>query len=240
MATGLNKYNIIQAIEEPTRGNNTLDLVFTNNIDMFIDIGVTDSLLSDHSIIEISTSYKVNQKVEYEITKPNDETDLQHLNYRNENISWSNINDKIKETPWKKLFEGKDVKICTEIFISQIRHICYKYIPPKKPPTGSKIPRERKKLLNRLKMLKRSKNRKCNSNDKKKVVEKIEETERNIIEHRKRERYENEMKIIENIKSNPKLLFKHVKKSKNNENRVGPFKNGNEYIYTRPKLSAIF
>ena len=154
------------------------------------------------------------------------------MNYRNENISWSNVNENIKEIPWKKLFEGKDVKICTDIFISQISQICYKYIPHKKPPTGSKIPRERKKLLNRLKMLKRSKNRKSNSNVKKKEVEeKIEETERNIIEHRKRERYENEMKIIENIKSNPKLLFKHVKKSKNNENRVGPFKNGNEYIY---------
>ena len=33
----LDKYNIIQTIEEPIRGNNTLDLVFTNNIDMFID-----------------------------------------------------------------------------------------------------------------------------------------------------------------------------------------------------------
>ena len=59
----LDKFNIIQSIEEPTRGNNTLDLVFTNNIDMFIDIGVTESLLSDHNIIEISTSYNVNKKI---------------------------------------------------------------------------------------------------------------------------------------------------------------------------------
>ena len=151
----LDKFNLIQSIEEPTRGNNTLDLVFTNNIDIFIDIGVTKSLLSDHSIIEISTSYKDNQKVEYERTKHQGETDLQHLNYRNENISWSTINEKIKEISWKKLFEGKDVKICTEVFISRIRHICSKYIPHKKPPTGSKILRERKKLMNRIKMLKR-------------------------------------------------------------------------------------
>ena len=165
------------------------------------------------------------------------ETVHQHLNYRNENISWSNINEKIKEIPWKKLFECKDVKICTEIFISIIRQICSEYIPLKKTTTGNKIPRERKKLMNRIKMLKRSKNKKCNSIDKKKEVEKkIEETERNLIEHRKRERYENEMKIIENIKSNSKMLFKHVKRNKNNENRVGLFRN----IYTRPKLSAIF
>ena len=236
----LDKYNVIQSIEEPTRGNNTLDLVFTNNIDMFIDIGVTESLLSDHNIIEISTSYKVNQKVEYERTKHKGETDLWRLNYRNENISWSNINEKIKEIPWKKLFEGKDVKKCSEIFISIIIYICFKFIPPKKPPTGSKIPRERKKLLNRLKMLKRSKHRKHKNNVKKKEVEKkIEETERNLIEHKRRERFDKEMKIIENIKSNPKRLFDYVKKSKNKDNRVGPFKNGNEYIYDAKTICSI-
>ena len=47
------------------------------------------------------------------------------------------------------------------------------------------------------------------------------------------------MKIIENIKSNPKMLFNHVKKSKNNENRVGPFKNGNEYIYEAKTICNI-
>ena len=98
----LDKFNIIQSIEEPTRGNNTLDLIFTNNIDMFIDIGVTESLLSDHSIIEISTSYKVNQKVEYERTKHKGETDFQHLNYRNDNISWSNINENVKKKSMEK------------------------------------------------------------------------------------------------------------------------------------------
>ena len=47
------------------------------------------------------------------------------------------------------------------------------------------------------------------------------------------------MKIIENIKSNPKMLFNHVKKSKYNENRVGPFKNGNEYIYEAKTICNI-
>ena len=239
----LDKYNIIQSIEEPTRGNNTLDLIFTNNIDMFIDIGVTESLLSDHNIIEISTSYKVNQKVEDVRTNNKGETDLWRLNYRNENISWSNINEKIKEIPWKRLFKDKDVKICSQIFISIIVYICFKFIPTKKPPNSSKIPRERKKLLNRLKMLKRSRSKhsKKNNNIKKKkeVEKKIEETERNLIEHRKRERYEKEMKIIENIKNNPKMLFDYVKKNKNKDNRVGPFKNGNEYIYEAKSICNI-
>ena len=50
------KYNLVQAIEEPTRERNTLDLVFTNDISMFTHIEVTKSNLSDHNQIEITTN----------------------------------------------------------------------------------------------------------------------------------------------------------------------------------------
>jgi len=48
------KYNLVQAIEEPTRERNTLDLVFTNDISMFTHIEVTKSNLSDHNQIKIT------------------------------------------------------------------------------------------------------------------------------------------------------------------------------------------
>ena len=234
----LDKYNIVQSIEEPTRGNNTLDLVFTNNIDMFIDIGVTKSTLSDHNVIEISTSYKINHTKNNEREKEKGETALWRFNFRSENISWDTVNEKIKEIPWKKLFLDKDSQTCTNIFISIISYICSKLMPPKKPHISSKIPRERKRLLNRLKMLKRSKNRKRNE-EKKEVGRKIEETEKRITEHRKHERYVKEMRIVENIKSNPKLLFDYVKKSRDQDNRIGPFKNGNEYVYDAKTICSM-
>ena len=57
-----NKYNLIQAIGEPTREENekksTLDLVYTNDIDLFTEIGVYKSCMSDHHTLEISTSYE--------------------------------------------------------------------------------------------------------------------------------------------------------------------------------------
>ena len=55
------KYNLIQAIEEPTREENgnqsTLDLFFTNDIDICTEIGVYKSCMSDHHTVKISTSY---------------------------------------------------------------------------------------------------------------------------------------------------------------------------------------
>jgi len=51
----IDKYYLVQAIEEPTRKENTLDLVFTNEIDAFTQVEVTETIMSDHNIIEITT-----------------------------------------------------------------------------------------------------------------------------------------------------------------------------------------
>ena len=55
-------YNLVQAIEEPTRERNTLDLVFTNYISVFTHIDVTKSNLSDHNQIELYTNFKTNRR----------------------------------------------------------------------------------------------------------------------------------------------------------------------------------
>ncbi len=46
---------LTQVIEEPTRETNTLDLVFTNYPEMFTQIDITKTNMSDHNIIELTT-----------------------------------------------------------------------------------------------------------------------------------------------------------------------------------------
>ena len=58
----MDKYHIVQTIEEPTRKENTLDLVFTNEIGIFKQIDVSQTILSDHDLIEITTDIKWNEK----------------------------------------------------------------------------------------------------------------------------------------------------------------------------------
>ena len=86
-----------------------------------------------------------------------EEEDLRTLNFHHENISWTLINKILEKMPWGELFEGKSHKECTEMFISCIREICLTLIPKKNYKRKSKVPRERKKMLNRIKMLKRKK-----------------------------------------------------------------------------------
>ena len=182
-------YNLIQVIDEPTREKNTLDLVFTNDLSMITHIDVTKSCLSDHHLIELYTNFHLdNSRYHTDNKSYRGEPAFWHLNYHHEDISWSNINEEICKIPWQSLFNGKNTEICTDILIECLLMICLKLIPEKSKKNKRKIPRERKKLLNRLKMLKREKHR-AHCKFKEKVFEKrIQETEEMLINHRKLER----------------------------------------------------
>ena len=83
---------------------------------------------------------------------------------------------------------------CTHIFIEIIKKICFDAIPRKNNKGKNKIPRERKKLLNRIKMLKRKRHHSKNWKDRQIIEESIIETEKLLSEHRNQERNVNEKK----------------------------------------------
>ena len=178
----MNKYHLVQTVEEKTRKNNTLDLVFTNNVDIITQIDVTGTIMSDHDTIEITTNLGDNDK---KITNNENEEqmDLRHLNFHHENVDWTLIKELLIEIPWKELFHGLNNEECTDLFLYCIKKICLWIIPKKKRNNGSNIPRERKKLLNRIKMLKRKKHKERKKTKIKYIEVKILETELKLKEH---------------------------------------------------------
>ena len=72
----MNKYHLVQTVEEKTRKDNTLDLVFTNNLDLITQIDVTGTIISDPDIIEIATNIVDNSK---KITKNKNEINEQRV-----------------------------------------------------------------------------------------------------------------------------------------------------------------
>ena len=233
-------YNLVQAIDEPTRERNTLDLIFTNDISIFTNTEITKSGLSDHHQIEVTTNFKTNNRfVNNDTQNYRGESEFWQLNFRNDNVSWDNINKEINEVPWQTLFNGKNTEECTYIFLKCLLNICMKLIPRKNTKGKSRIPRERKKLLNRLKMLKRTKHR---TRSKPKVIvldKKIQETEDMLLCHRKTERKIKENAVIENMKKNPKVLFDYINKQKDRDTKIGPFKIQNEYIYDLKEICKL-
>ena len=137
-------YNLVQTIDEPTRNENTLDLIFTNDINTFTNIDIHKSCLSDHHQIEVTTNYKINNRhINSEPPKYSGETEFWQLNFHSDNISWDTINKEIGKIPWKTLFSEKDTETCTYIFLRCLLNICMEIIPRKTTNGKSKIPRER-------------------------------------------------------------------------------------------------
>ena len=220
---------MLQIIDEPTREGNTLDLIFTNEITISTAIDVNRTKISDHNCIEISTNYKIDEHSNAQEEDP--KGSLRKLNFQTISIDWKLINELIKLTPWRNIFENKNTIEVGKEFERLITLICKENLPMKMYGRKKKIPKERKKLLNRIKMLKRDKH-KAYSKEKKNIIEnKIVETEGKLIEHRRKEKLESEKQAIESMKNNPRMFYSYYNKQKNRKNEIGPFKNGDEMIY---------
>ena len=115
----MDKFSLVQAIQEPTRKKNTLDLVFTNDISIFTQVEVTSTIMSDHDIIEITTNLdddgkNINNK---KVNEQSKEDDLRQLNFHNKDIPWAGIKQILMELVWPKIFKEKNVVECTQIFL---------------------------------------------------------------------------------------------------------------------------
>merc|ERR1712121_38499 len=100
--------------------------------------------------------------------------------------------------------------------------VCKDTIPKKRTWSKSRIPRERKRLLNRLKMLKRQKHIVQGKCRKKEIEKKFLETELKITEHRRNERKLKEKKVLENMDKDPKIFYVYIKEKNKRDNTVGP------------------
>ena len=213
-------YNLIQIIDEPTRDKNTLDLIFTNEIELFSSREISKSALSDHNFIEFTTTIKIDNVIGYNEAN-NRKGGLRELNFFSNKIDWDKIIEEINNINWKELLNNKNTHECTDILNQIINEICIKYIPPRgKNSRKRNIPRVRKKLIGRLKMLRR-KIRK--SRDKDKIEElnvRILDTDRLLIEARKNEKLDKETSIINSLPKNPKLLFTYAKKENNRKDEI--------------------
>merc|ERR1712055_1093870 len=184
--------------------NNTLDPVFTNDLGIITQIDVTGTIMSDHDIIELATNIGDNSRktIDDETDAQLDEMHLRQLNFHHEQVDWIEIKEILKVIPWEKILKGLNNEECTELLIYCIKKICLRKIPKKNRMNRDHIPRERKKLLNRIKMLKRKKHREKNKNKAGSIEKDIFDTESELRDHREQERNSKEERVINKTKQN--------------------------------------
>ena len=141
---------------------------------------------------------------------------------------------------WEEVLKNKNTYECTTILNNRINEISRKYIPLKGKHSGKrKIPRERKRLLGRLKMLRRQIRKTTNKEKKDEINERVIETDKLLIEARRKEKIKKELDIVENIPKNNKLLFSYAKKENQRRNEIGPFEKDGEYIHSSSEICKM-
>merc|ERR1739842_29145 len=142
-----------------TREKNTLHVVYTNEVSIITQVEISRSEMSDHNLIELTTNIK-NCKNKTRIMEKKENMSVPNflqLNFLDENVNWEIIYELVKKLPWEILF--KDTETCTRMLLEILLKVCIKFIPIRKVKGNNNIPRERKRLFNRIKKLKRGKNK---------------------------------------------------------------------------------
>ena len=143
----MDEFGLIQIIEEPKREGNTLDLIYTNETSMIIQVENIKSNLSDKERIEISTNIKTRNEKEPKDNKNEKERGMKKLNYNSDSVEWDKIRKELEEIQWKEIFKDKNTETCLNILLEIIMKLCENYIPEKKTRSKSTIPKRRKQLF---------------------------------------------------------------------------------------------
>ena len=137
-----------QLVQTGTRQQNILDLVFTNNADLVNEIAIHDTVISDHRLMTIATNISlVPDPSAAEIQSGNR---LLSLNFRHKSIDWDLISAKHDEVPWDALFESRNTEEMYSVLLEKIEHITSIYVPKRKQPRKSRIPRDRRAFFRKI------------------------------------------------------------------------------------------
>ena len=124
---------INQVITNPTRENNTLDLVFTNNPEMLSNIQVekASKQLSDHNIITAVINHEMPT-----VTKPQNNrknVKLAEFSFWSDKSNWVEINNHLNSVAWNlKLNDETNVASDIDFLYDEIYKACSDSVPKKK------------------------------------------------------------------------------------------------------------
>lgn len=122
---------LTQVVTDPTRGDNILDLVFTNNTKIFHSYEVLSTVMSDHNLLVVRTAgYPSGRKTANQMNRS--ETTLQTFNYYDKGIDWENTRKQFLKIDWDCEFKGMSPDEIYKSLIENIEDVCLETIPKKK------------------------------------------------------------------------------------------------------------
>lgn len=242
----LDEHLLIQHIEETTRKDlNTLDLIVSNIPSSIHSVTVEkiSRKISDHDQVNccITEIFQAERQPnpQYLPSHPFDE-----MNFKKAN--WDEIRENLKLVNWDILETQNVEEMCSD-FEKTLINICEKSTPKHKLPSKNKhyIPADRRALIK----LKSNLNHKINflkyvkpgENVKKieKLVARKTEVEEKIKLSIEVEATLKEIRMLEEIKTNPKVLYSYAKRKSKVKSKIGPMEEDGKLYEDPVKIANI-
>jgi ribonuclease P/MRP protein subunit RPP40 len=233
-----------QLISQPTRGDKTLDLTFTNLTSDLVDCEIIKiPNMSDHCLVDMTFP-----DLEVSNTEPIDQdtdinkTPLSKLNFYK--ADWDNIRAELSYVDWNNELKDQTVDEQLESMMRLVTEISEKYTPAKTGGTNKTscrkntvFYRERRALWRRRRRLIVRLQRSKSTTYSDILNRNIETLQCKLRKAFEEEREDEENKAISNIVINPKFFFAYAKKKGTVQSKVGPLYKENEII-SDPKEMA--
>ena len=231
-----NDFFLTQVVTKPTHfQGNTLDLVFTNNKDLFFKYQCINTVrsISHHKVVEVYT--KLNLK-ESKATQKNDvdkqaKAPLSLLNFYDENINWTLLNEELSSVDWVVEFKNLNVDLILDKFLRICYEIAQKHVPLKKlPKKRNVIPQVRRKLMTRKRCINKRLLRTSSPSTIRHLKSELIEIEKKMVNSHRTCKENEETQAIQLIKKNTKYFFSYAKRFSKLKNNIGPLIDKNEKV----------
>ena len=230
-----------QYVSIPTRQQNTLDLLLTNNPNLVLHTSAEETNISDHKLVKINTTFSLTSK------KTKNSPVFKDHTFRNLNLQKANfedINSHLSSINWDELKSLCTPEEFPELMRLTVLQTCMLYAPLKSDQSGKVGPhlrhrntlrRRKRKIKPQVEALSR-KQPKCPKLIK--LRAEIYDIDQKIKESVMTERKDREAKALLTIIENPRYFFSYAKRFAKKKSTVGPLLNENSELVDDAKVMA--
>ena len=228
-----------QCIRHPTRAQNTLDLLITNNTNSIIHTSAEDTSLSDHDLVFITAEFKTNSQSAI-LNKKLPSHSFRTLKLHD--VDYEQIDEQLSEIDWDALISCCTQEDFPELLYLTVLQVCELHCETKKVTNKNKLNRERRVLKRKRVKLKAKRQAVLNSNPKSKTLDVIRD-EIYLIEDQIKETIKNqqrlkEEKVVETLKTNPSYFYSYAKRASKTYSKVGPLFDKDTKLQSDHKVMA--
>ena len=225
-----------QMVHEPThRAGNTLDLVLTNNPDIFMSVKCSPTTpISSHSLVKLEAILSAPDNVQ---DNPRDlASEFDKVNLIGEDVNWAGIREEIDNTNWLQITENRNASQILDNILETCRKIVSIHAPKKAKSRNRKsgIPRHRRTLMRKRTRLRKRFQIVKQPTQKSNIERRLTDIEYKLQEsYRSQESYLEE-KAVDSIKANPKYFYAYARKKSKIHIPVGPLTDSQGNVESSP------